>query len=174
MTTQTMNAIPIPSDASTLGQIIGQLAGLIATDHFPTGERAALKRLDPAGPPGLPFYRFAFRYLPENWERQQPAWMALIAGIALMCPNPHSPKRPVGLVLAEAGYSEKRLERLLAAEGETLHTLLLRAVRFLATKGEAVNWMDFARLLLTTDPDKREEARLRIARDFYRQLNANI
>lgn len=172
MTTSPTTSMRPPLNTPTLAQTIGQLASLIAADHFSTGERAALKRLDPAGPPSLPFYRFAFRYLPENWEWQQLAWMTLIAGIALMCPNPHNPKRPLGLVLAEAGYSEKRLERLLAAEGETLHTLLLRAVRFLAAKGEAVNWMDFARLLLATDPDKREEARLHIARDFYRQLDA--
>jgi CRISPR system Cascade subunit CasB len=169
---QMMAETKVP-DAQTLKQIIDDLAREISSDHFPTGERAVLKRMDPAGPPSLTFYRFAFRELPQGWERRTAEWMTILAGIALMCPKPHNPKRPVGLALVEAGYSEKRLERLLAAEGDTLRTLALRAARFLATKGEAVNWMDFARLLLTTDPNKREEARLHIARDFYRQLDAN-
>ena len=171
MTSQTRNPVSTVSETSTLAQTIAHLAYVIGADRFPTGERAALKRLDPGGPASLPFYRFAFRHLPDNWERHQPAWMTLIAGIALMCPKPHNPKRPVGLALAKAGYSEKRLERLLAAEGETLRTLTLRAARFLAAKGESVNWTDFARVLLATEPAKYEEARLHIARDFYRQLD---
>lgn len=96
-----------------------------------------------------------------------------MAGIALMHPHPHRSDLPAGRVLADAGYAESRLERLLSAEDETLKTLLLRTARFLAAKGAPVNWVDFARLLLTRDPDKREDARLRIARDFYRPIDIN-
>lgn len=167
--------LPAPADkpetpSASLASLVKRLAATIDADHFPTGDRAALRRLNPDTPPSLIFYRFAFRHLPENWEAQREAWMSLVAGIALMCPNPHRPDRPVGLALAEVGYSEKRLERLLAGEGETLQTLLLRAVRFLAAKNQACNWVDFAHLLLAKDQDKQENARLKIARDYYRNL----
>jgi CRISPR system Cascade subunit CasB len=156
------------AEAPTLAQAIGHIARVLAAADFPTGERAQLRRLDPDGPPGLAFYRFAFRHLPEGWERRPAAWMTLIAGIALMGDSAHRPDRPVGQALAEAGYAEARLERLLAAEAETLRTLLLRAARFLAAKGAACNWTDFAFLLeLGGDP---ERARLTIARGYYRNL----
>ncbi|MDV7391551.1 type I-E CRISPR-associated protein Cse2/CasB, partial [Arthrospira platensis SPKY1] len=82
--------------------------------------------------------------------------------------QPHRPDRPLGLALAEDGYSEARLERLLAAQDDVLHTLTLRLARFLAAKGESVNWLDLANLLLAKDRDKQEAARLKIARDYYR------
>jgi CRISPR system Cascade subunit CasB len=162
---RTAEAPPAPPG---LAQTVGRIAKVITADDFPTGERAQLKRLDPDGPPSLAFYRFAFRHLPEGWESRQAAWMTLIAGMTLMGRNPHRPDRPTGQALAESGYSEARLERLLAAEDETLRTLLLRAVRFLTAKNESCNWTDFGFLLgLRGDP---ERARLTIARSFYRNL----
>ena len=174
-------ATPIPIDApdtnkTTIDSIIEHIASTIAGDHFPNGDRAALRRLGSDSPPSLAFYRFAFKHLPDNWEGNREAWQTLVAGIALMCSKshtkPHRRDRPVGQVLAEAGYSEKRLERLLAAEGETLHTLLLRAVRFLAAKNETCNWVHFAYLLSIYTKDK-ETARLTIARYYYKFLKDN-
>jgi CRISPR system Cascade subunit CasB len=171
MTTVT-NAAPEPP---SLWASIAKIAGILASEHFSTGDRAALKRMAPDQPPPLAFYRFAFRELPENWERHRAAWQTLTAAMALSSNhgNPHNPKRPLGRVLAEQGYSEARLERLLAAEGDTLNTLLLRAARFLAAKGEAVDWADGARLLLTVSDDGREQIRREIAGDFYRNLDNN-
>lgn len=159
------------TEAPNLGQAIGHIARVLASADFPTGERARLRRLDPARPLGLAFYRFAFRHLPGGWERQPAAWMTLVAGIALMGETAHRLDRPAGQSLAEAGYAEARLERLLAAEGDTLHTLLLRAARFLSARGVACNWTDFAYLLaLGGDP---ERARLGLARAYYRNLREN-
>lgn len=153
-----------------LGKTIAHVAAILCADSFPTGERAALRRLDPNGPANLSFYRFAFRHLPQNWEGRQPDWMTLVAGIALMCPHSHRHDQPAGQVLAESGYAEARLERLLSAEDDMLRTLLLRAARFLAAKKQACNWGDLAWLLLATEPDRRENARLNIARAYYRNL----
>jgi CRISPR system Cascade subunit CasB len=140
------------------------------SESFPPGESAALKRLTPRLPPSLIFYRFAFRHFPEGWEARQAEWMAVVSGLALMCPAPHRPDRPAGRALAEAGYSEARLERLLAAEEVDLRTLVLRAARFLAAKAESVNWVDLARLLLTKDKGKLENVRFQFARDYYTHL----
>jgi CRISPR system Cascade subunit CasB len=153
-----------------LSQIIGRVAGVISAAEFPSGERALLKRLASGGPPALSFYRFAFRHLPAGWEQATPSWVAIINGMAVMLPNPHRPDRPAGQALAEHGFSEARLDRLLASDDDTQRTLLVRASRFLAAKGDSCNWTDFARLLLAQNPEKKEAARLAIARSYYRHL----
>lgn len=131
-----------------------------------------LRRMAPEQRPPLAFFRLACRSLPANWEAHRREWMTLVAGIALMCPRPHRADRPAGQTLAEAGLSESRLERLLAAEGEALSHILLRTAYFLGAKGVPVNWTDLARLLLVTaDREERETIRIGIARDFYRPLD---
>jgi CRISPR system Cascade subunit CasB len=166
------HAAPMPTpptpEATALAPLIGRVAGIIGSEDFPTGERAALKRLAPDRPPSLAFYRFCFRYLPANWQANVGAWQTILAGLALMGAQPHRPDRPVGSALAEHQYSEARLERLLAAQDDVLYTLTLRLARFLAAKGESVNWLDLGNLLLARDRDKQEAARLKIARDYYR------
>jgi CRISPR system Cascade subunit CasB len=152
----------------TLAQTTALVARVIGAEDFPAGERARLKRWSPGNEPSLAFYRFAFRYLPEDWEHKPPMWTTLLAAVALMCPDPHRPDMPLGRALADTGYAEARLERLLAADGDTLQTLLLRAARFLRAKNAGCNCTDFAYLLgLRGDP---QGARLRIARDYYREL----
>ena len=60
------------------------------------------------------------------------------------------------------------MERLLMARDDVLFTLTLRLARFLAAKGESVNWLDVARLLLTKDREAQQAVRLKIAGDYYR------
>ncbi|HCB12600.1 MAG TPA: type I-E CRISPR-associated protein Cse2/CasB [Gammaproteobacteria bacterium] len=163
--------LPAPEPPS-LAHLIGQVAAIIGSENFPAGERAALKRLAPDRPPSLAFYRFCFqRRLPDGWQNKTGAWQTLLAGLALMGTPAHNPKRPLGQALAEHRYSEARLERLLAAQDDVLYTLTLRVARFLAAKGESVNWLDLAQLLLAQDRDKREAVRLKIAGDYYRHQN---
>ena len=90
-----------------------------------------------------------------------------MAGIAITSPNAHNLEVGFGTALADTNYSETRLERLLAAKDETRRELFLRAVRFLAAKVKAFNWVDSARFLFTKDDEKLEELKLSIARDFY-------
>lgn len=166
--TQTETIASQAPEPERLPQTMGKLAALLGSEDYPTGERAMLKRMVPGSPPPLPFYRLAYRHLPEGWERRHDAWITLVAGLALTGAGGHRQNRKVGQALAETRYSEARLERLLAAEGDTLHTLVLRAARFLAAKGQAVNWLDFTQLLgLSGDP---EHARMQIARDYYRNF----
>ena len=115
----------------------------------------------------LAFYRFAFKNLPEQWQRFLDEWVSLVAGISLMSPNAHNPEVGLGIALADAGYSEARLERLLASTDEVRRVLFLRAVRFLSAKAKPFNWVEGAQLLLTKDKDKLEALQLSIARDFY-------
>ena len=146
---------------------IGHLAGVICNERFPTGERAALRRMAPRQ--GLPwpvsFYRFALMHLPDNWERHAEDWVTIVAGIAIMAPNAHRFDRGVGKALAEAGYSEARLERLLAATGHTQRTLVLRAARS-ASKASPCNWWTRA-ALAHSGWRKKRTAQSAYSQDFY-------
>lgn len=167
-----MTKLPAPDDR--LADTIGHIVKVISSDRFPTGDRAALRRMTPGQPLPLVFYRFALQHLPEGWDRDQDRlldWVTIVAGIALMSPNAHRIDLPLGKALAEARYSEVRLERLLASEGSIRRILLLRAARFLAAKGSPCNWVDTAQLLLTRDPQKREQVHKRIAKEFYQSAS---
>ena len=155
----------------TLEQQIGRIAGIISSERFPTGERAALRRMNPDRPLPLSFYRFAFSYLPTGWEYAVDDWTTLVAGIALMSPGAYKAQVGFGRALGEAGYSEYRLERLLAAEDKVRRSLFLRAIRFLAAKSKAFNWTEGARFLLTKSESSRETLNLSIARDFYSRVD---
>jgi CRISPR system Cascade subunit CasB len=148
---------------------VARIAGVIAADHFPTGERAALKRLAPNEAPRLAFFRFWPRYVGADAppDAQVDDWAVILSGIALMGRNAHQPGRRFGTVLAETRYSESRLERLLGTEDADIRRVLFaRAMRFLAAKGEPIDWTGAADWLLSTD-EKREVAARRIARDYY-------
>ena len=159
--------------AKTAGQQlpIASIARVLANENFATAERAALRRMVPGHPLPLAFYGFAVRHLPETWEQSLHDWTAIVTGMAIMAPLIHDPERNLGRVLAETGFSEARLERLLSADKETRRTLFLRTVRFLAAKNRAFNWKDGAQLLLIRDPTKQEWLFRRIAKDFYRTLD---
>ena len=156
-----------PAPEETLEQKTGKIAGIISSERFPTGERAALRRMVPGYPLPLSFYRFAFSHLPAGWERNSEDWTTLVAGIALMSPHAFNPGVGFGRALAEAGYSELRLERLLSAENVVRRTLFLRAVRFLSVHAKPFNWGEGARFLLTRSEDRQDTVNFRIARDFY-------
>jgi len=164
-----------PASKTSLASTIGRIAGIIGSDHFATGERAALRRMVPDQPPPLSFYRFALSHLPEGWDRNQNTirdWMTITAGIAIMSPNAHSLERGFGSALAKAGYSEIRFERLLSSTGNTRRVLVLRAARFLAAKNTPCNWVEGSKLLLTRE-EERETLHRRIAQDFYRSIDSN-
>ena len=81
--------------------------------------------------------------------------------------QPHAPGRRLGTALHAAGYSENRLLRLTAARGPALHDQIIRAARMLAHAGQApVNLWTLLHLA-GRDRDRAEEARIRIAQDYY-------
>lgn len=157
-----------------LASYIRSLAALIDRPQFPTGQRAALRRMDPEQPPPLAFYALAaMGHLAPGWDRDEETrknWVTIVAGLALTSPGGHMPAVSLGTALGEAKFHELRLDRLLSSEGAVRRSLLLRAVRFLLTKGQAFNWVDAAMLLLSTGTTQ-ENLRRRIAQDYYRTLS---
>lgn len=97
---------------------------------------------------------------------------ALLAGTGKQ--QPHLSSKRLGSALHAAGLAENRLLRLTAARGEALQDQIVIATRFLARAGSGpVNlWTLFH--LAGRDPDKAEEARLTIARDYYAADAASI
>lgn len=166
---------PTPPKAPTLASTVGRLAHAIGDKHFPTGDRAALRRWAPGQPLPLAFYRLWLRQmdgdLPAGAATQ--AWMLLAWSLATLGADAHAPERPWGQALAESGFAEGRLERLLSAPDDVRADLFMSAMRFLAAKGEHFDLTEAARFLLTADADKREHVHRRLAQAFYRHLPKN-
>ncbi len=167
------NPAPQSETPSGLAADIARLAGVIGESHYPAGERAALRRWTPDQPVPLAFYRLWLRHIDPDLpsEAQTTAWMGIVWGLATCGEGCHDLSRPWGQVLAESGFSEGRLERLLSAPQDLRIDLFMSAIRFLAAKGEHFNWVDAALFLLTEDPDKRERLNRHIATAYYRHLS---
>jgi len=162
-----------PPDTRSPAAHVPRLARVLADPHFPNGERAALKRMSLDGTAPLALHRFILRHVDETWQNEQwtPRWRALVCALAIQRDGGFDPARPWGQALAEARFAESRLERLLAAQGNALLTLALRAARQLAARATACDWRQFAELVFCTDVQAREHINTRIARDYYRTLN---
>ena len=156
----------------TPAEHVPSLAAVIKSEHFPAGDRAALKRMALDGTIPLALHRFMLRHVNEAWqeERWLPNWKALICSLALQRDGGFDPGMPFGKALARARFSEQRLERLLAAKGDILLRLALRAARQLAASGIAADWRHFAGLLFSQRSEMREAVNRRIARDYYREI----
>ena len=158
------------TSAESLSARVDRLASILANPHFPVSDFASLRRHAPGRPPPLAFYRLWLRQLGDDLppESQSAAWMLLTWGLAFIGAGGHRRDRPLGRALAECGYSESRLERLLAADSDSLEPLFASVVRFLTAKRESFDWRDAAHLLLITDAQKREAIHRRIASTYYR------
>lgn len=153
---------------------IPALAAVLKAEHFPTGERAALKRMALDGPAPLAFHRFMLRHVESAWQGESwlSDWRALICALAIQRDGGFDPSKAFGQALAEAGFSEHRLERLLSSSGETLRSLSLRAARQLASKAISADWRHLADLLFSRNPEIREQVKRRIARSYYRKIDS--
>ena len=175
-------------DRRTWGGYATGFAQQMSGANFRRGDLAQLRRMNPDTPDAPAYWRLlASRKLlgdPE-WERK---WALILHGIALMTRAPvgaqvgrvaHDNQTPVGRALFQGGesgrresgyFSESRLSRLLTARGPALHALLGRMFRMMAAANQPFNWFEMARLILCEGHDKEgaEQARHRIAREYYR------
>ncbi len=149
----------------------------IQGNEMTTGDKASLRRMDPASPSGSAFWSLmSQRGISNNADIKK--WGLITHGIALMAHNgvAHNPRMRIGRVLYEGGgdrmpfYSNDRLATLLSAKGATLHRLLARLFRMLARERSSFNWRDMAWFILNEgySEERTDEARIEIAREYYR------
>ena len=179
-------------EARSWGAIAVSFAGQIAQlAQYRRGDLAELRRMDPDAPDSAVLWRLLAK---EGLLFHDPAverkWALILHGIALMTPTnagesitrtAHDSQMPVGSALFLGGevrrdsgfYSETRLNRLLTAREEMLRTLLARMFRMLAAAGVCFNWREMARFIFNDGEAATEEARRRIARDYYQAERRN-
>lgn len=108
---------------------------------------------------------------PRDYEPNYGAWRALVHIAALLSgtskTNPHDPRRGFGTALREAGVSENRFLRLTAARAGALQDQTVLAGRMLAKKAGGAFDLWTVLHLIGSDPAEAEQARLRMARDYY-------
>ena len=165
---------------STDAERAAAIAGYVAGERFPRGDLAALRRMAPGANPAPAFYRIAARFGLFGPPPREAAWALVIHGIALMTSttgtnrSAHSPGIPVGRALyrgatggERASYSENRLDRLLAARGAVLESLIARLCRTLGREGVTFDWREMATFILMAGGPHGETARGRIALNYY-------
>ena len=165
---------------TTRMRVIANLAAELAAAHFPRGDLAALRRLDADHPDAPAFWRLLLTHVADaerHSEVQENRWALVLHGLALMTQpgvSAHRREARIGQVLAHVGFSELRLNRLLRARGEGFRALAPRACRFLAAKGEPIDWARFGLLLLAGEGSPAAERyRREIAREYFRALRAH-
>lgn len=135
---------------ASIAEIVKALRGL------PPGPLARLRRMDCSGAGEMDYWWLATALHLTRGETD----MQLIRLLALLTPRGevharpfiHRAERPLGKVLAEAGYSETRLARFMALPFSRRPPALERMVRFIAGKmGDGVNCGDIDALLSRDD-----------------------
>lgn len=129
------------------------------------GEKAEARRMDAEGAPV--FWRQVARL--GICPQEEADWLRIARLIALMTPasietSVHDKDRPLGAVLATAGFSEQRLARLLAARGSARAEALERAIRMIARSRPKLDVVGLARFALNRDGNA-------AARAYYRELD---
>lgn len=164
----------IPAASERLASVMARLAH--AVDHELTaGDVAELRRLRPNDPGSVAFWKVLATYLdpaeelPRGGDARHAAernWAAILSGMAVMRGLHRHGHRP-GHALASGGYSELRFVRLLRARDAALLDAVRGVAQFLSSKGEAVDWLQLARLIKQQEGEGAERLRRDIARDFY-------
>ena len=180
-----------PSPPRSWGEVAFSLAHQMARGDFRRGDLAELRRMDPDGPDTAAFWRLMATHDLLGNPVVESKWALILHGIALMTPTntsgsprmAHDGQLPVGRALFLGGgaqrsapfYSENRLNRLLTARGPMLRTLLARMFRMLASANVSFNWREMAQFVLNEgyDDGAAEQARRRIARDYYQAERRN-
>lgn len=154
----------MPEEQSDMARRALAIAAAVAAAE--PGEKAEARRMGTEGAPV--FWRQVARLGISRTEED--GWLRFTRLVALMTPasresSIHDGRFPLGAVLADAGFSEQRLARLLAARGPARDMALQRAVRMIGRQVSGLDVVDLARAVHRPDDANR------IARAYYRQLD---
>ena len=178
--TSVTKILPEPSSSpipASFGVVMDNTIETIEGDEITTGDKASLRRMNPANPSSAIFWKIlSQRGIPRNADIRK--WGLIMHGIAVMAHTAglaHNPRIRIGHALYKGDgsrppfYSEQRLSTLLAARGDALHQILARLFRMLASQRCAFNWRDMAWFILNEghNEERADEARIEIARAYY-------
>ena len=185
-TDESQNTGESTSADSFWGARVASLAGTLASENFPPGHLAQLRRMNPDDPDAAPLWRLMVKYDLFRNDEVDRKWALIIHGIALMTPtnsgtgdsrSAHDRNIPVGRALFLGGESQRtsafyrgtRLNRLLHARDSMFRALLARMFRMLAANRVSFDWITMASLILNEgyNEEAAERERRRIARDYY-------
>lgn len=176
--TQTATTDEASGRPRSLSSVMTQLAHVL-TDTLSSGDVADLRRLAPSDAGSPAFWKIVALVLepagqlPEGGPTRDAAerrWAAILQGLANLG-HLHQHGLGLGRALAEASFAELRFVRLLRSHDSGLLDLVRTTARFLAAKGQAVDWTDMAWLVLSDGRKHEEKVRRRLARDYYRHLS---
>ncbi|MGH2361349.1 MAG: type I-E CRISPR-associated protein Cse2/CasB [bacterium] len=169
------------SEAVGVGSLVNQISGLLARGGgaLSTGDVAALRRMDPRSPAAA-FFKLVGLVLDQHISgapharlETETRWAAIIVGLAHLG-DLHRRGMRLGRSLVDAGFSELRFDRLLRADADRLIDELPMLARFLSAKGVPADWESASLLILSAGRSDEEDARRRLARDYYgAQAKAN-
>ncbi len=169
------SGLPLEPSASAL---IARLAGELGRDDFPTGDHAALRRMDPRAPGRSAIALHKLMVKTGVAEQGQRRWALVIHCLALARGRHkngrEAPRFRAGAVLQQINVSEQRLNQLLAADEEVLFDLLPALARRLDSNGAAIDWTELALLILQTASDKADNVRLAIAGAYARAAAGSL
>ena len=163
---------------SDLKAIVPHIARNIALAD--PGSAAALRRGPLSGSGSAAFWKLLADSNISSKDVE--AWAAVVQSIAILTPvgcstggekqgTAHDPRRPMGAAFYDAGVSELRLARLLAAKGGMRRELLVRLSRRVArTDHRQFDLRTLAWFILRDD----ERTDRTIARDYYRAERREI
>lgn len=155
-----------------LNRAVGHVASRMASGALSTGDLAELRRISLDAPVTPTLWRLLYDLgeAEQSGPTAERRWATLFMGMAY-CAGLHDYDMPLGRALAEAGWSEVRLTRLLEEQHERrLATRIRRMAQYLANKKQKANWADVARLLFFQSGEYADTVRLGIARAYYATL----
>lgn len=162
-----------PSPARQDRALLHRIAGRLANPEFGTGALASLRRGDPSTVRDAPSFHRLVRDVPDSDLDADGAirWATAVHVLALAArPGSGTKASDVGAALADAGFSESRLGRLLASRGAAFRDQAALAARLLHARDAACTPTELAELALVEERAERraERLRFRIARGYYR------
>ncbi|SFU70648.1 CRISPR system Cascade subunit CasB [Methylobacterium sp. 174MFSha1.1] len=169
-----------PADIVRIVKAVPAIAGRLGASEpgrrMSPGERATLRRLDPANPEnGIgAVCRLLLACGVEIERLDAPALRRVALAVhfqALLSGSGADPQAPVraGAGLVQAGLSEGRFRRFLTARGPAFDDQIPRLARFLAGRGQRLDARPLVELILLggEDGSRAEDIRLILARDYY-------
>ncbi len=153
-------------------RLLAATASRLADPAFPTGDHAALRRMNPRTPDAMAVIAVErlLAYSDIAFSREDRRRWVLIVHCLALVRGRHESEARTGRVLADSRYSESRLNLLLSADFDVVSNLLPRLARFLAARNAAADWLPLVRIARWAGrrEDIADDQRLRIARDYAR------